>query len=244
MKAHVLEVKFNYGGKDDTLYPVILTNSRECILVDCGYTGFLPLIENAAQQKGLSLENLTGILITHHDIDHIGGLYEIKEAYPSVKIYSNDIEEKYISGKTKSLRLQQAENIFAKLPEDQKQQALNFQEFLKTIKPVNVDVIVSEKNNFSEGVEIINTPGHMPGHISIYLKENKTLIAADALVIEDGTFEIANPEFTLDLEKAVESVKKLSGYEIDEIVCYHGGSMKNDIQQKMDKLIKKYSGSK
>ena len=31
------------------------------------------------------------------------------------------------------------------------------------------------------GLEVIETPGHMPGHISLYLKDSKTLICGDAL---------------------------------------------------------------
>lgn len=245
MNVCVLEVTFSFHGKEDALYPVILSNSSETILVDCGYEGFMPMIEDAAQLHGLSLQHLTGIIVTHHDMDHVGGLHEIKAKYPSVKIYSSDIEEKYISGKAKSLRLQQAESIFSTLPEDQKQGALNFQEMLKNIKPVDVDITFSEDEapNFFGGIKIVNTPRYMPGHISIYLEEHKILIASDALVVEDGAFEIANPDFTLDLEKAIESVRKLSTYEIDEVICYHGGIIKGNILHKLNRLLTKYSGN-
>ena len=36
----------------------------------------------------------------------------------------------------------------------------------------------------------------MPGHISIYVNESRTLIAGDALVIEDKKLAIANPQYT------------------------------------------------
>lgn len=245
MSAHVLEVNFSFNGKEATIYPVILQSGPETILVDCGYAGFIPLIEKAALPYGISLKQLTGVIITHHDIDHMGGLFELKEKYPALKVYSSDIDEKYISGKEKSLRLTQAECIYPSLPEDQKPGALYFQKMLESIKPVTVDVTFSidEEPSYLNGVKIINTPGHMPGHISIYLKESKTLIAADAIVAENRALEIANPAFTLDMVQAIASVKKLLQYDIKKIICYHGGVIDHDIKGQLNRLISKYTSA-
>jgi glyoxylase-like metal-dependent hydrolase (beta-lactamase superfamily II) len=84
---------------------------------------------------------------------------------------------------------------------------------------------------------VITTPGHMPGHISIYLKETKTLIAGDALVVENGKLMIANPQYTLDMQKAKESIRKLMSYEIDTILCYHGGVCRENIEDALELMI-------
>jgi glyoxylase-like metal-dependent hydrolase (beta-lactamase superfamily II) len=243
MKVYVLEVGFSFNGKDDALYPVILEHEQEMILVDCGYAGFLPLLEQVAQLKGISLQKLTGILITHHDIDHMGALAEFKREFPGLKIYSSVIEERYISGKQKSLRLVQAENMYDSLPEEYKPGARHFQDMLRAMEPVEVNqtLLENEPLPILNDVHVIATPGHMPGHISLYLKESKTLIAADALVVEGGELEIANPHFTLDLPLAIKSVEKLLNLEIDKIVCYHGGVVEDNIHQKISDLLSRYS---
>lgn len=239
----VLEIPFSFNGKEEAIYPVVIRNGHEAILVDSGYAGFLPKIEAAASLHDFSLETISGIIITHHDVDHMGGLYELKAKYPYLKVYASEIEVNYISGKEKSLRLQQAEDLYPTLPEEQKQGALYFQEMLRTVKPVEVDQAFTADfvpASFT-GISILNTPGHMPGHISIYVAALKTLIAADALVIEEGELEIANPHFTLDLPQAIASVKKLQQLEIDKIVCYHGGVIEGDIPRRLDKLVSMYS---
>jgi glyoxylase-like metal-dependent hydrolase (beta-lactamase superfamily II) len=243
MNVHVLELKFNFTGKEDALYPVLLVQGNELILVDCGYEGFLPLIEAATASHGFSLEKLTGLIITHHDMDHMGAAFELKTKYPFVKIYASAIEAPYIIGRLKSARLQQAEDMYDLLPEDQKPGARYFQQMLQQMKPVEVDYTFSpnEKPSFLEQIQIIPTPGHMPGHISIYIKELQMLIAADALVYENGEFDIANPHFTLDLPEAVASVRKLQVLDIETIVCYHGGTVDKDIPGKLSRLIAKYS---
>ncbi|MEQ8686702.1 MAG: MBL fold metallo-hydrolase [Imperialibacter sp.] len=48
------------------------------MLIDCGYEGLLPKFEQALSEVDLSFIDITGILITYHDIDHMGGLFETK----------------------------------------------------------------------------------------------------------------------------------------------------------------------
>jgi len=242
MNLFVLDLPFSFGGKEDHLYPVVLQSRQEVILVDCGYAGFKLLLEQSLQQHGLSLGSLTGLLITHHDIDHMGCAYELKETYPALKLYTSVWEEAYVTGRKKSLRLQQAEDLFDCLPEEQKQGAIAFQELLKTMQPVPVDAVFAdnEEPSIMPGVEVIHTPGHMPGHISLYIKESKTLIAADAIVYQDGQLDIANPSFTLDLPQALASVQKLQQLEINKIICYHGGVVDASIQTKLLQLLARY----
>lgn len=237
-KLNVLEVNFEFNGMMDTIYPVILSDEKEVILVDCGYPNFLELIDECASKNNINLSNLTKLVITHHDFDHMGSVAAIKEKYPKVKILASAKDEKYINGQEKSLRLQQAESIYDSLPEELKEGALNFQRMLESIENVNVDIKLNDgdKFDFCGGIEIIETPGHMPGHISIYIKESRTLIAGDALVIEDNKLSIANPQYTLDMEEAKKSINKLLNYNIDKIICYHGGVYQTDIKNSLEKL--------
>ena len=238
-KVSVLEVKFEYNNEINTIYPVIISDKVEMILVDCGYPNFLSLIKKTAKEQGIDISKLTKIIITHHDYDHMGSLSEFKREYPNIEILSSFEDEKYISGKEKSLRLQQAEAIYDKIPDEQKTYAMEFHKLLESIEPAQVDICLKDKDYFNccGGIEIISTPGHMPGHISIYIKESKTLISGDALVIENGKLEIANPQYTLDMDKTKESIKKLLNYDIDKIICYHGGIYYGDIKESLKKLI-------
>lgn len=241
-QEHVLQVKFTRNGTEDVLYPVLLQHDRELVLVDCGYPGFGPLLEAAARQEGFSLADLTGIFISHHDLDHVGGLYELKARYPRVKVYAPALEESYISGKEKSLRLQQAEALYHTLPADQKGGALQFQQMLRHVRPVAVDCALREDEQLPglPGTRLVNTPGHMPGHASIYLEARKTLIAADAVVYENGTLDIANPHYALDLQEAVASVNKIAHFAIDRVICYHGGAVEGDIRHHLNNLLRRY----
>ncbi|MCH1966219.1 MBL fold metallo-hydrolase [Paraclostridium sordellii] len=237
-KLNVLEVSFEFNGMTDKIYPVILSDDKEMILIDCGYPNFLTLIEECATKNNLDLSNLTKLIITHHDFDHMGSAADLKSKYPNIQILASLKDEKYISGKEKSLRLQQAESIYDNLPEERKEEALKFHKLLESIDNVDIDITLNNGDTFDwcGGIEIIETPGHMPGHISIYVKESKTLIAGDALVIEDEKLAIANPQYTLNMREAKKSINKLLNYDIDKIICYHGGIYQSDIKNSLEKI--------
>ncbi|GAB6086745.1 MBL fold metallo-hydrolase [Alkaliphilus crotonatoxidans] len=237
-KINVLEIKFNFKDEINTIYPVILEDEKEMILVDCGYPNFLNLIEREAVNKGIDIKRLTKIIITHHDFDHMGSLAAFKRKYPDIKVLASFDDEKYISGVMKSLRLQQAEIIYHSLSQKEKEHAKDFHSMLQSVEPCNVDICLKDKDflDCCGGVEIISTPGHMPGHISIYVRDSKTLIAGDAVVIDKGVLAVPFPEYTIDIKEAKRTIKKLINYEIEKIICYHGGTYTKDIKKSLAML--------
>jgi glyoxylase-like metal-dependent hydrolase (beta-lactamase superfamily II) len=237
MKAINFKILANHLNQEEVLYLTVIQDGPEVLLIDCGYEGCLPAIEKELVRNNLQIKDLTGVIISHDDIDHVGGLYEIKAANPAIKVYSSKLEAPYLNGLVKSIRLQQVEDSLPAIPKDYIEWALAFQKELQVMKRVAVDQSFDFDEHYSENLKIINTPGHTPGHISIYLPSEKILIANDALIVENGKLEIANPSFTLDLEQAIESVKKISHLEINELWCYHGGVVVGDIPEKITKLI-------
>lgn len=239
-KLYVLEINFEINGAMESIYPVLLSSENEMILIDCGYPNFLQLIEECASKNTIDLEKLTKLIITHHDFDHMGSAADLKSKYPNIKILASSKDKNYINGKEKSLRLQQAESVYNDLPDDQKEAALTFHKLLESVDNVDVDIILNDGDIFDwcGGMEIVETPGHMPGHISIYLKESKTLIAGDALVILNGKLAIANPQYTLDINEAKKSINKLLNYDIQKIICYHGGIYQEDIKNSLINIQK------
>lgn len=220
-----LKVPFRFGNVEDIIYPAVLLDDREMVLVDCGYTGFLPQMEKAFGEQGLNCGNLAKIVVTHHDHDHMGALADFKEKYPQIQVLAGCGEVPYIEKLKKALRLEQAERMQAGLPDDQKEFGKAFCEVLKRVKPAFVDSAVHGGDSFGwcGGCEIIDTPGHTPGHISLYLKQWKTVITGDAATVQNGRLVVANPEYADNLGQAQKSLEKLLALDADTYLCYHGG---------------------
>lgn len=226
----VLDISFSFAEVEDVIHPVVLADDKNMILVDCGYTGFLPMIEQAMRENDLDCNKLTHVLITHQDHDHMGALSALKDKYPEIKVVASRKEAPYISGQLKSLRLEQAEKLQDSLPDDQKSFGMEFCRILRNVQPVEVDIEVEDGDLFDwcGGCTILATPGHTPGHISLYVHKNKVLIAGDAAVLENGNLVVANPHFALDLKEAEKSLEKIKTYGAREIVCYHGGVLERE----------------
>ncbi|MGI9018152.1 MAG: MBL fold metallo-hydrolase [Euzebya sp.] len=71
-------------------------------------------------------------------------------------------------------------------------------------------------------LQIINTPGHTPGHISVFDAQASQLFTGDALTGDDGSVAGPNPEFTPDMDSGRESVRKLALLEPRAISVFHG----------------------
>lgn len=221
----ILDVEMSYGNIHDTIHPVVLCDESNYVLVDCGYVGSLPKIEKALQVNGIRPEAITRIILTHQDHDHVGAAAAFKRKYPGVKIMAASIETPYISGNQKSLRLEQAEQLQKTLPPEQQSFGEAFCNLLRSVESVQIDrqLFADDLLPLCGGCRIIATPGHTPGHISLYLLEFDTIISGDAIALDDGKPVIANPQFTLDMEQAIASMKRLLAYPVKKIVCYHGG---------------------
>lgn len=71
-------------------------------------------------------------------------------------------------------------------------------------------------------LDIIETPGHTPGHISVLDPVAGVLVAGDALNGADGGVVGANPDFTEDMTLANASVTKLAGFDYEVVLFGHG----------------------
>lgn len=234
----ILEIKSAFGAGTRSMYPVVIKDGNELILVDTGLPGQFEMLKAEAAAKGVDLSELTKIVITHQDIDHIGTLAVLKKAFPKIKIYSSAIEADYISGKKESIRLALSKKNFENLPEEQKPTALNFQKMFANVERTTVDVTLTDDGLLPNCIKtkVIHTPGHLPGHMSVYFEETKTLITGDAFGLDNGKF-LFNPGYTTDKPLAKESVKKFLNYDITNIVCYHGGYFEGDCKKVFRELI-------
>ncbi|WP_058303022.1 MBL fold metallo-hydrolase [Gorillibacterium timonense] len=222
---HVLSIEIPYGDAVTAIHPVLIQDDQDLVLVDCGYPGDLKRIEAALAAIGLTGDQLTRLVITHHDYDHMGAAASFKRKYPHLLVATSEGEAPYVSGEQPSARLVQAMDLQRSLPASEQERGLAFIEMLKGMETVPVDESLQngERLSWGGGCEVIATPGHTPGHISLYLTEQSVLITGDAAVIEGGELVVANPQYTLDLGSAKESLAKLLAYDADAYICYHGG---------------------
>jgi glyoxylase-like metal-dependent hydrolase (beta-lactamase superfamily II) len=203
----------------------LLCDDEHRILVDCGYPGFLPLLEGASADAGVPFREITGVVVTHHDYDHCGALADIVEKYPGVVTMASAADAPVIEGKEKSVRLRQIQSARGNPSEPERIRADEIRAAFESLKPARIDAVVGggDVMPWRGGTEIIATPGHLPGHISLFVRHEKTVVTGDALIALKGRLYVPASRYSFDPEAAKRSAKELLSLDADRFVCYHGG---------------------
>lgn len=223
------------------IYLTLIYDKDNVILIDTGNPGNFNNIKIGLLNASVSIEKLNKIIITHQDFDNIGGIYSILNSVDQkIEILAHSEDKPYIEGEIKPIKMtddfmkqiNSRINSFSKKREDEIKKILdNF--YAKTDKTLND----GEELPICGGIKVIYTPGHTPGHLCLYLKKYKTLIASDALNIYEGELYGPDPNTSLDITQAVSSLEKLTNYDIQKVICYHNGVYKKNVNKRIKQLF-------
>lgn len=117
-----------------------------------------------------------------------------------------------------------------------------FQHLIINPPKVKVDHIVEDGDEipFCGGIRVIFTPGHTPGHICLYLQESNILIAGDALSIDRGELRGPTTPTIADVPLAQQSLRALLDFNIEKMVCFHGGLSTENVNKQLISLINNF----
>lgn len=220
------------------IYPTVMWDSDNMLLVDAGYSGQYDALKDAFIKEGVDFERINKIIITHQDLDHFGGVPEVlTSSDQKIGVMAHEEDKPYIQGEKPLVRLNS--NFLNSLPKERQKMV---KQMFENFTPVDVDTILRDDQElpFCGGIKVIHTPGHTPGHLSLYHQMSKTLIVGDAMNIADNM--LTGPRNDIleenEYEVAMDSLKKLLEFDVKNIITYHGGLYNNKPHESIEKLIK------
>ena len=228
--TYVLSLPVELGGTDARLNPTLIVDEAGGhTLVDTGLPGQEEAIGEAMAEAGVRALDLARIVLTHQDPDHVGSLHALVRR-SGARVLAHPEDAPYIEGQLPPIKLS---------PEALKQRP-QMRAILERLTPVPVDERIEDSAHLETagGVRVVFTPGHTPGHISLYLERQRTLIAGDALTADDGRLGGPSPQVTLDMAEAWRSVGRLAELNVQRIVCYHGGVVDEDASGQLQRLLR------
>ena len=198
---------------------------RPWVLADTGLPGRAKQILAATEARFGVGARPEAIILTHGHFDHAGNALELAEHW-DVPIYAHPLELPYLTGRS------------AYPPPDPTiGGAIGFLSRFMPSKPYDFGSRIRPlRPNETPGLkdwQWLETPGHSPGHISLFRSSDRTLLAGDAFASMDMESWIglisatrrlsrAGAPFNCDWDATRASVQKLADLRPEVVACGHG----------------------
>ena len=205
---------------------------RGWVLIDAGLPGCANAIIHAADARFGPESRPAAIILTHAHSDHVGSLETLARRWDTVPIYAHAAEQPYLRGLEKHPPPDPAAGggLFALLSPLLPKGPLDVSRWLQVLP---ADGWVPEM----PGWRWLPTPGHTPGHVSLWRESDRALIAGDAFITtcQESAYTVfaqapqvhGPPMFmTPDWMEAGASVKRLASLEPELAVTGHGRALR------------------
>lgn len=214
------------------------------VMVDAGTPGTANRIRTAVEST-FEGRKPNAIVLTHGHFDHVGALRELSDEW-DVPVFAHPLELPFLDGRdnypppdpTVGGFMAQLSRVFPK-------KGINVGHRLRA-------VMIDNTVPSMPGWRVIQTPGHSPGHISLFRDSDRTLIAGDAVITIDQDHaanllsqkrELHAPPvyFTIDWDQAAESIGRLAQLRPRTIAAGHGLPMSGeDVADKLTEFAAKF----
>jgi len=190
---------------------MILIKDKFPILIDTGFGSDVKETEQLIKETGVSPEELHLIVNTHYHSDHVGGNFHFQKNY-GVPIAAHKWE---------------ADLINFSDPE-----ACSAEWLDQPVEPYRVDKKLSDLDEIDTGnrtLQVLHTPGHTLGHISLYEPEAEILICGDLFHRDDIGWLNIFREGVASIQRSMESLDRLSTLRIQQAYSGHGPQIENPL---------------
>lgn len=184
---------------------IVWDDTKECVVIDAGAMSDR---ENQMVAAVIAENGLKPVMAinTHGHFDHVGGVMYLKEQYGVQFACSS--KDKFLLDAATS-------------------QGTMFGINCNAAPAIDVDLDVVDKVRFGNTeLRVIKTPGHTPGHISLFAAEAKALFTGDTLFRESiGRTDLPGGDYSWIMKSILEQIIPLG----DDVTIYPGHERESTI---------------
>ncbi len=200
------------------------------VLIDTGVPGSARAIRRTAARRFGEGSRPLAIVMTHGHFDHAGSVVTLAEEW-RVPVYAHELELPYLDGRAAYPPADPTVGggMFARLSPLFPTHPYDARPWVRAIPH---DGIIAELPDWV----CLHTPGHTPGHVSLWRESDRTLLSGDAFITtrQESAYAVLTrtPEMhgpprylTQNWDEAHESVRQLSTLDPELVVPGHGEPM-------------------
>lgn len=186
-----------------------LLRGERPILVDSGFGSDVGELEAWLQTQGVSPQHLALVVNTHHHSDHVGGNHALQQRY-ALPVAAHAWEADLVN------RRDPEACVAAWLRQPVEQYRVN-----RELREGDV------LDTGSVTWQVLHTPGHTLGHVSLYARQEQVLVVGDAVHLGDVGWLNPYREGVNALGRAVETLDRLSELDVRLAFPGHGPALHN-----------------
>ncbi|WP_462409610.1 MBL fold metallo-hydrolase [Neobacillus sp. Marseille-QA0830] len=220
--------------------------TKEFVLVDAGMPYSADEIIRITEERFGEGASPKAIVLTHGHFDHVGAIVELVEKW-QIPVYAHELEMPYLTGQKSYPEPDPSVEggMVAKMSPLFPNEPINLVNHV-TVLPADGSV------PNMQGFRWIHTPGHSPGHVSLFRDSDKVLISGDAFITvkQDELLDVMTQQqelhgppryLTTDWNAAWNSVKVLEALKPAVAVTGHGLPMSGEpLKNGLAMLVKEF----
>jgi glyoxylase-like metal-dependent hydrolase (beta-lactamase superfamily II) len=212
-------IDLNFLGQPKAIATAVVHAPGSLALVDPGPSTSVESLQSGLRAQGLSLDDVSAILLTHIHLDHAGATGVLVRRKPDIEVFVHERGATHLSDPSKLV--ESAARYFG---------PANMERFWGEIVPVPEDRLHLLKGG--ERVEaggrpfdVLYTPGHASHHVTFFDRESGIAFVGDAagMRIDDGYVLPPTPPPDIHVQQWIESIGRISALQPHTLFVTHFG---------------------
>jgi glyoxylase-like metal-dependent hydrolase (beta-lactamase superfamily II) len=220
-------LKVNKSGVVDSSSIVAIRDPEGLVCIEIGGGGEQNIRQTIAlfEQDGLRVSDIHTVIITHTHADHMGSIAHFKQLIPDLKIMDHEVDAPFLQNNTLLNGIFDSDLVARLFPGN----SFDILEFYRNFCPISEakpDRTLREGDRLAFGefiLEVIHTPGHHPGHISLCELNRGAIFVGDMLGMEVPFYTPSSG----GVEGYLASMEKYLKMEPTLIIPSHGDLIEN-----------------
>ncbi|HEX5798934.1 MAG TPA: MBL fold metallo-hydrolase [Gaiellaceae bacterium] len=212
-----------HGGAPRTIGAYLLETDDGPALFDCGPSSCLPALEDGLRERGLALEDLRHLLLSHIHLDHAGAAGSLVRRQPALQVHVSDVGAPHLVDPSRLER--SARRLYGD----------TFDSLWGELAPVpEENVHVAGPRVL--GLECFPAPGHASHHVCYF--DGTTLYAGDAAGVRIQPAETVlppTPPPDVDLEAWERTLREIERRRPERLALIHFG-VAEDVERHLGEL--------
>jgi len=210
----------NFQGRERVIACEVLHGSGGVAIIDPGPTSTLPVLRRHLADSGMSMADVTTILLTHIHLDHAGATGTLVRENPKLRVYVHEIGAPHMADPAKLVA--SATRLYGDAMD-------RLWGEIAPVPPAALTTLNGGERLDVGGrtLDVAYTPGHASHHVSYLSADSGVAFVGDTAgvrVVPGGFVLPPTPPPDIDLEAWAKSLTTLEGWHAETLLITHYGA--------------------